>query len=91
MSKFRFNGLKIPKLETFSGPPPLGTTDLQDVMGYEICLLCISDDWPRKADALKLAWGGGEGHRKVPKVVHFGSLRGLVLGAILKNFISLSI
>jgi len=70
---------------------PWASTDLQDVMGYEMCLLCISDDWPCKADALKIAWGGGEGHRKVPKVVHFGSLRGLVLGAILKNFISLSI
>ncbi len=32
-----------------------------------------------------------EGHRKVPKVEHFGGLRGLVLGAILQNFISLSI
>ena len=32
-----------------------------------------------------------EGHRKVPKVVHIGSLRGLALGAILQTFISLSI
>ena len=32
-----------------------------------------------------------EGRRKVPKVVHFGCLRGLALGAILQNFISLSI
>ncbi len=28
---------------------------------------------------------------KVPKVVHLGGLKGLVLGAILQNFISLSI
>ena len=70
---------------------PWVSTDLQDVMGYEMCLLCISDDWPCKADVLKIAWGGLEGHGKVPKVVHFGGLRGLVLGAILKNFISLSI
>ena len=67
------------------------STDLQNAMAYEMCLLCISDDWPCKADVLKIAWGGLEGHRKVPKVVHFGSLRGLVLGDILKNFISLSI
>ena len=32
-----------------------------------------------------------EGHRKVPKAVHLGGLRGLVLGAILQNFITLSI
>ena len=32
-----------------------------------------------------------EVHRKVPKVVHIGSLRGLALGAILQTFISLSI
>ena len=36
-------------------------------------------------------WGGVECHRKVPKVVHFGVLRGLVLGTILQNFISLPI
>ncbi len=70
---------------------PWVLNDLQDVMGYEMFLLCISDDWPCKSDVLKIAWGGLEGHRKVPKVVHSGGLRGLVLGAILKNFISLSI
>ena len=32
-----------------------------------------------------------EGHKKVPKVAHFGCVRGLALGAILQNFISLSI
>ncbi len=32
-----------------------------------------------------------KGHRKVPKVVHCEGLRELVLGAILQNFISLSI
>ena len=70
---------------------PWASTDLQDVMGYEMCLLCISDDWPCKADALKIAWGGVEGHRKASKVVHFGGLCRLVLEAILKTFISLSI
>ena len=56
-----------------------------------MCLLCSSDNWPCKADALKIASGGVEGHRKVPKVVYFGGLRGLVLGTILQNFISLSV
>ena len=56
-----------------------------------MCLLCSSDNWPCKADALKILWGGVEGHRKVPKAVHFWGLRGLVLGAILQNFITLSI
>ena len=56
-----------------------------------MCLLCSSDNWSCKADTLNIAWGGVEGHRKVPKVVHYGGLRGLVLGAILQNFISLSI
>ena len=32
-----------------------------------------------------------KGHRKVPRVVHCGGFRELVLGAILQNFISLSI
>ena len=55
-------------------------------------LLFGSNNWPWKADALKIAWGGVKGRRKVPKVVHFGILRGLVLGAIFqRNFISLSI
>ena len=56
-----------------------------------MCLLCSSGNWPCKVDAHKIAWGGVEGHRKVPKVLPFGGLRGLVLGAILQNFISLSI
>ena len=79
-------------MTTFSGPPPLGiSTDLQNSMNYEMCLLCSSDNWPCKADALKISWGGVDGHRKVPKAVHFWGLRGLVLGAILQNFITLSI
>ena len=56
-----------------------------------MCLLCSSDNWPCKADALKIVWGGVEGHKKVPNIVHFGGVRGLVLGVILQNFISLSI
>ena len=56
-----------------------------------MCLLYSSDNWPWKADALKIAWNGLEGCRKVPKVVHFSNQRGLMLGAILQNFISLSI
>ena len=57
-------------------------------MDYEICLLCSFDNWPWKAGALKMASGG-----VVPKVVHFGVLRRLVLKleAIFQNFISLSI
>ena len=65
--------------------------DVQDVSSYEMCLPFISDDWPCKADVLKIAWGGVEGQRNVSEVVHFGGICRLVLGAILKNFISLSI
>ena len=53
--------------------------------------MCSSNIWPWKSDAPKIAWGGVECHRKVPKVVHFGGSRGLKLGAILQNFVSLSI
>ena len=60
-------------------------------MDYEICLLCRTDNWSCKTDALKISWGGVESHKKVPKVLNFWGLRGLVLGAILQNFISLSI
>ncbi len=70
---------------------PWASTDLQNSMNYEMCLLCSSDNWPCKADSLKIAWGGVKGHRKVPRVVHCGGLRELVLGAILQNFITLSI
>ena len=65
--------------------------DFQNGMDYEMCLMCSSDNWPWKSDALKIAWGGVECHRKVPKAVHFGGSRGLKHGAILQNFVSLSI
>ena len=60
-------------------------------MDYEICLLCRTDNWPCKTDALKISWGGVESHKKVPKVLNFWDLRGLVLGVILQNFTSLSV
>ena len=83
--------LKMPKLATFSDPPPLCINRFQNDMDYGMYLLFGSNNWPWKADALKITWGGVKGRRKVPKVVHFGILRGLVLGAIFQNFISLSI
>ena len=39
----------------------------------------------------KIAMGGVEGRRNVPKVVHFGGLRGMVPGALLRWFRSRSI
>ena len=84
-------GLKPHKWQHSLALLPGASTDLQNSMNYEMCLLCSSDNWPCKADALKILWGGVEGHRKVPKAVHFWGLRGLVLGAILQNFITLSI
>ena len=69
----------------------LASTDIQNDMDYEMYLLFSSDNWPWKADALKIAWGGVKGRRNVPKVVHFGILQGLMLGAVFQNFISLSI
>ena len=56
-----------------------------------MCLLYRSDNRPWKAYTLQIAWDGIEGCGEVPKVVHFGLLRGLVLGAILQSFIYLSI
>ena len=50
---------------------------------------CDNRTW--NADALKIVLPGIEGHRMVPKVVHSGLLRGLVLGITFQNFISLSI
>ncbi len=84
-------GLKPHKWQNSLALLSWASTDLQNSMDYERWLLCSSDNWSCKADTLKIAWAGLEGHRKVPKVVQFGDLRGLVLGAILQNFISLSI
>ena len=39
----------------------------------------------------KIVMGGVEGRRKVSKVVHFGGLRGMVPGALLRRFRSRSI
>ena len=83
--------LKMPKLATFSDPPPLCINRFQNDMDYGMYLLLSSDNWPWKADALKIAWGGVKGHRKVPKVMPFGISRCLVLGVIFQSFISLSI
>ena len=70
---------------------PRASTDFQNDMDYGMYLLYSADNWPWKADTLQIACGGVEGRRKVPIVVHFGILRGLVLFAIFQNFISLSI
>ena len=57
---------------------PWASTDLQDVMGYEMCLLCSSDNWPCKSDVLKIAWGGrAGGPQKGTKSSTFWGFKGI--------------
>ena len=80
--KIRVNVLKSPKLVTFSGPPPPGSWQVSKFdKEHEMYLLCTNVYLSRKFGAPKIARGGMEGWRKVPKVVPFEVLRGLVPGA----------
>ena len=67
---------------------PWAPTYFQNGMTRIMCLLCSSDYGPWKVDTLKIAWGGVEGRRMVPKLVPFGGLRELVIGAIVQNVIT---
>ena len=71
--KIRVNVLKSPKLVTFSGPPPPGSWPISKFdKEHEMYPLCTNAYLSQKCGTPKIARGGMEGWRKVPKVVPYG-------------------